>query len=94
MDEEEKECFTELINSVKELKEVIKSTSKESIEDLNFLKVPAVAKALGKNVSDTRVLMKKTDFPTVPDEQGDLKVEEQKFIAWCRAENVNINKEK
>lgn len=93
MDEEEKECFTELINSVKELKEVFKSTSKESIEDLNFFKVPVVAKKLGKNEQDTRELMRRPDFPSVPDENGDLKVEEQAFIRWCRAEKIDIKKE-
>ena len=90
MDEEEKECFTELINSVKELKQVFENKTKESIEDLNILKVPAVADTLGKSKEDTRNLMRRPDFPTVPDEQGDLKVEEQAFIRWCRAEHINM----
>lgn len=90
MDEEEKECFTELISSVRELKEVFKGTSKESVENLKLLKVPIVAKVLGKNPEDVRELMRRPDFPSVPDENGDLKVEEQKFIAWCRAEHINI----
>lgn len=90
MDEEEKECFTELINSVKELKQVFENKTKETIEDLNILKVPAVADTLGKSKEDTRNLMRRPDFPTVPDEQGDLKVEEQAFIRWCRAEHINM----
>lgn len=90
MDEEEKECFTELINSVKELKQVFENKTKESIEDLNILKVPVVADTLGKSKEDTRNLMRRPDFPTVPDEQGDLKVEEQAFIRWCRAEHINM----
>lgn len=93
MDEEEKECFTELINSVKELKEVIKSTSKETIEDLNFFKSPTIAKKLGKNPEDVRKLMRNPNFPAVPDDNGDLKVEEQAFIRWCRAEHINIKEE-
>lgn len=84
MDEEEKECFTELINSVNALKEVLESAPKESVENLKLLKVPIVAKVLGKNPEDTRELMRRDDFPSVPDENGDLKVEEQAFIRWCR----------
>ena len=44
MDEEEKECFSELITSIKELKEVIISKKNETIEDLKFFKVPFIAK--------------------------------------------------
>lgn len=93
MDEEEKKCFEELINSVKGLKEFLENASKETIEDLNFLKASIIAKKLCKNEGDTRELMRRADFPAVPDDNGDLKVEEQAFIRWCRAEKVNINKE-
>lgn len=91
MDEDEKQLFQTLIDSVDDLKDFLRCKKKESIEDLNFLKVPTVAKKLGKNERDTRELMRAPDFPSVPDEQGDLKVEEQKFIAWCRGEHININ---
>lgn len=90
MDEDEKQLFQTLINSVDDLKDFLKCRKKESIEDLNFLKVPVIAKKLGKNDRDTRELMRRPDFPSVPDEKGDLKVEEQKFISWCRAENIKI----
>ena len=90
MDEEEKQLFQVLIDSVKDLKKGLK---KETIEDLNFLKVPLIAKKLGKNESDTRELMRSPEFPTVPDENGDLKVEEQAFIHWCRAEKIVIKEE-
>lgn len=94
MDEEEKECFSELITSIKELKEVIISKKNETIEDLKFFKVLPISKKLGKSEEDTRKLMRRPDFPAVPDEQGDLKVEEQAFIRWCRAENIKIKEEK
>ena len=90
MDEEEKKCFEELINSVKGLKEFLENAPKETIEDLNFLKASIIAKKLCKNEGDTRELMKRPEFPSVPDENGDLKVEEQAFIRWCRAEYINI----
>lgn len=93
MDEEEKECFAELINLVKDLKEVFTNKKNESIEDLKILKVTPIAEKLGKSKGDTRELMRRPDFPAVPDENGDLKVEEKAFIRWCRAEKVNINKE-
>lgn len=32
-------------------------------------------------------------FPAVPDEEGDLKVEEKAFIKWCRCEKVDYDKE-
>jgi hypothetical protein len=91
LDEDEKQLFQTLIDSVDDLKDFLKCRKKESIDDLNFLKVPVVAKKLGKNEGDTRELMKSPDFPSVPDEKGDLKVEEQKFISWCRAEHINIS---
>lgn len=91
MDEAEKLLFQNLLDSLQEIKDFLKCRKKESIEDLNFLKVPAVAKKLGKSQNDTRELMRSPNFPSVPDEKGDLKVEEQKFISWCRAENININ---
>lgn len=90
MNEEEKQLFQVLIDSVKDLKKGLK---KETIEDLNFLKVPLIAKKLGKNEGDTRELMRSPEFPSVPDENGDLKVEEQAFIHWCRAEKIGIKKE-
>ena len=37
--------------------------------------------------------MQSPKFPSVPDENGDLKVEEQAFIKWCRAEKVEIKEE-
>ena len=37
--------------------------------------------------------MRSPEFPTVPDENGDLKVEEQAFIHWCRAEKIVIKEE-
>lgn len=91
MDEEEKQLFQVLIDSVNDLKN---DSKKETIEDLKFLKVPVVAKKLGKNEGDTRELMRRIDFPSVPDGKGDLKVEEQAFIRWCRAENIKIKEEK
>ena len=91
MDEEEKQLFQVLIDSVNDLKN---GSKKETIEDLNFLKVPLVAKKLGKNEGDTRELMRRPNFPSVPDGKGDLKVEEQAFIKWCRAENIKIKEEK
>ena len=90
MNEEEKQLFQVLIDSVKDLK---KGSKKETIEDLNFLKVHLFAKKLGKNEGDTRELMRSPEFPTVPDENGDLKVEEQAFIHWCRAEKIVIKEE-
>ncbi len=93
MDEEEKECFAELITSIKDIKDVITNKKNESIDDLKFFKTPVIAKKLGKSKDDTRDLMRRPDFPSVPDVNGDLKVEEQAFIRWCRAEKVNINKE-
>ena len=90
MDEEEKQLFQVLIDSVNDLKN---GSKKETIEDLNFLKVPLVAKKLGKNEGPPRELMRRPDFPSVPDELGDLKVEEQAFIKWCRAEKIKIKEE-
>lgn len=90
MNEEEKQLFQVLIDSVNDLKN---GSKKETIEDLNFLKVPVVAKKLGKNEGDTRKLMRSLEFPSVPDENGDLKVEEQAFIHWCRAEKIKIKEE-
>lgn len=91
MDEAETLLFQDLLGCLHEIKDFIKCRKKESIEDLNFLKVTVVARKLGKNEGDTRELMRSPDFPSVPDEMGDLKVEEQAFIRWCRAENININ---
>lgn len=79
MDEAEKLLFQNLLDSLKEIKDFLKCRKKESIEDLNFLKVPVVAKKLGKNEGDTRELMRSPNFPSVPDEKGDLKVEERSF---------------
>lgn len=90
MDEAETLLFKNLLDSLQELKDFLKYRKKESVDDLNMLKVPVVAKKLGKSERDTRELMKRPDFPAVPDERGDLKVEEQAFIRWCRAENINI----
>ena len=94
MDEEEKECFTELISSVRDLKEIIANKKNETIEDLKFFKALPISKKLGKSEEDTRKLMRSPDFPAVPDKHGDLKVEEQAFIRWCRAENIKIKEEK
>lgn len=91
MDEAETLVAQDLLCCLHEIKDFLKCRKRESIEDLNFLKVPVVAKKLGKNEQDTRELMRRTNFPSVPDERGDLKVEEQAFIRWCRAENININ---
>lgn len=91
MDEEEKQLFQILIDSVKDLNN---NPKKETIEDLVFHKVPVIAKKLGKSKDDTRKLMRRPDFPSVPDGKGDLKVEEQAFIHWCRAENIKIREEK
>lgn len=93
MDEAETLLFQSLLDSLQEIKDFLKCRRKESIEDLNFFKVPVVAKKLGKNEQDTRELMKRPDFPSVPDPNGDLKVEEQAFIRWCRAEHINIKEE-
>lgn len=90
MDEEEKQLFQVLIDSVKDLNN---NSKKETIEDLVFHKVPVIAKKLGKSKDDTRKLMRRPDFPAVPDGKGDLKVEEQAFISWCRAEKIKIKKE-
>lgn len=90
MDEEEKQLFQVLIDSVKDLNN---NSKKETIEDLVFHKVPVIAKKLGKSKDDTRKLMRRPDFPAVPDGKGDLKVEEQAFIRWCRAEKIKIKKE-
>ena len=38
-------------------------------------------------------LWKVNGFPSVPDGKGDLKVEEQAFIKWCRCERVDYDKE-
>ena len=91
MDEEEKQLFQVLIDSVQDLNN---NSKKETIEDLVFHKVPVIAKKLGKSKDDTRKLMRRPDFPSVPDEKGDLKVEEQAFIKWCRAEKIKIKEEK
>ena len=91
MDEEEKQLFQVLIDSVQDLNNTSK---KETIEDLVFYKVPVIAEKLGKSKDDTRKLMRRPDFPSVPDEKGDLKVEEQAFIKWCRAEKIKIKEEK
>lgn len=90
MDEEEKQLFQVLIDSVQDLNN---NSKKETIEDLVFHKVPVIAKKLGKSKDDTRKLMRRPDFPAVPDGKGDLKVEEQAFIRWCRAEKIKIKKE-
>lgn len=90
MDEEEKQLFQVLIDSVQDLNN---NSKKETIEDLVFHKVPVIAKKLGKSKDDTRKLMRRPDFPAVPDGKGDLKVEEQAFIHWCRAEKIGIKKE-
>ena len=94
MYEAERLLFSTLLDSLEELKNFFKIRKKESIEDLNFLKVSVVAKKLCKNEGDTRELMRRPDFPSVPDKKGDLKVEEQAFIRWCRAENIEIEKNK
>lgn len=91
MDEAETLLFQDLLCCLHEIKDFLKCRKKESIDDLNFFKVPVVAKKLGKNEQDTRELMRSPDFPSVPDENGDLKVEEQAFIRWCRAEHINTN---
>ncbi len=91
MDEEEKQLFQVLIDSVQDLNN---NSKKETIEDLVFYKVPVIAEKLGKSKDDTRKLMRRPDFPSVPDEKGDLKVEEQAFIKWCRAEKIKIKEEK
>lgn len=93
MNETEKLLFQDLLNSLQEIKEFLKRGKKETIKDLVFHKVSVVAKKLGKNESDTRELMRRPNFPSVPDENGDLKVEEQAFIKWCRAEKIEIKKE-
>lgn len=93
MDETEKLLFQDLLNSLQEIKEFLKCGRKETINDLVFHKVPVIAKKLGKNEGDTRELMQSPKFPSVPDEKGDLKVEEQAFIKWCRAEKVEIKEE-
>ena len=85
MEEETENAIIEIARSLKNLKCF---TSKESIDDLNFLKVSTIAKKLGKNENDTRELMRSPNFPCVPDEKGDLKVEEQAFIDWCRNKNI------
>lgn len=90
MDEEEKQLFQVLIDSVQDLNN---NSKKETIEDLVFHKVPVIAEKLGKSKDDTRKLMRRPDFPAVPDGKGDLKVEEQAFIRWCRAEKIKIKKE-
>ena len=94
MDETEKLLFQDLLNSLQEIKNFLKCGRKETINDLVFHKVPVIAKKLGKNENDTRELMRSPEFPSVPDENGDLKVEEQAFICWCRAEKIKIKKEK
>lgn len=91
MNEAETLLFQDVRSCLQEIKDFLKYNKKESVDDLKFLKVPIVAKILGKSPKDTRELMRKPDFPSVPDEQGDLKVEEQKFISWCRAEHINID---
>ena len=93
MDETEKLLFQDLLNSLQEIKEFLKCGRKETIYDLVFHKVPVIAKKLGKSKDDTRKLMRRPDFPAVPDGKGDLKVEEQAFIHWCRAEKIGIKKE-
>lgn len=93
MNEAETLLFQDVLGCLQEIKNFLKCRKKETIEDLNFLKVPTVAKKLGKNESDTRELMRRTNFPSVPDGKGDLKVEEQAFIRWCRAENIKIKEE-
>ncbi len=70
MDEEEKECFSELITSIKELKEVIISKKNETIEDLKFFKVPFIAKILHKNKDDTRKLMRSKRFSICTGRKG------------------------
>lgn len=91
MDEAETLVAQDLLCCLHEIRDFLKYRKRETIEDLNFLKVPTVAKKLGKNEGDTRELMRRPDFPSVPDTNGDLKVEEQSFIAWCRAEHINIS---
>ncbi len=85
MEEETENAIIEIAKNLKNLKYF---TFKESINDLKFLKVSTIAKKLGKNETDTRKLMRSPDFPRVPDEKGDLKVEEQAFIDWCRNKNI------
>lgn len=84
----EKEIEKAIIEIAESLKNLKCFNYKESIDDLKFLKVSTVAKKLGKNESDTRELMRSPDFPKVPDEKGDLKVEEQAFIDWCRSKKL------
>ena len=90
MDEEEKQLYQFLIYYLQDLKN---NSKKKTIEDLVFHKVPVIAEKLGKSKDDTRKLMRRPDFPAVPDGKGDLKVEEQAFIRWCRAEKIKIKKE-
>lgn len=93
MDEAERVLFVDLLSYLKEIRDSIKSITNESSKDLKFLLAQDVADILHKNVQDVRELMRNKDFPSVPDEQGDLKVEEKAFIKWCRCERVSYDLE-
>ena len=93
MEESEEILFNDVLSCLKEIRDNIKFFTNKSAKELRFLNAEECAKILHKNKEDMRKIMRSGIFPTVPDKIGDLKVEEQAFIRWCRCEKVDYDEE-